>query len=179
MTPLLILDLDNTLIFGTAEPLARPADWRVGPYHIYARSHLARFFQRVTAHYRLAVWTAATQLYAEEVVKHSFPPDARLEFLWSRGHCKPRMDIETREEYWLKDLTKLRRHGHDLDRILFVDDTAKNLSRNYGNLIAIAPYSGETEDNELMHLASFLESVTKNASLRKLEKRGWRKRTEG
>jgi hypothetical protein len=35
--PLLILDLDETLIYGTETPLDRPEDFRVEPFYIYER----------------------------------------------------------------------------------------------------------------------------------------------
>ena len=37
-TPLLILDLDETLIHATVNPLAYPADFQVFKYHVYLRS---------------------------------------------------------------------------------------------------------------------------------------------
>ena len=43
---LLILDLDETLIFATERPLTREADFRVGPYHVYGRPGLADFLDQ-------------------------------------------------------------------------------------------------------------------------------------
>ena len=40
---LLILDLDETLIHGTSEPIKRPADFEVFGYHIYLRPYLSTF----------------------------------------------------------------------------------------------------------------------------------------
>jgi len=43
---LLILDLDETLIFATERPLTREADFRIGPYHVYRRPDLADFLDQ-------------------------------------------------------------------------------------------------------------------------------------
>jgi RNA polymerase II subunit A small phosphatase-like protein len=154
MPPLLILDLDETLIFGTETPLSRLPDLMVGPFGVYLRPHLDEFIARVSALYRLAVWTSATQSYAAPIVNRLFPPTVQLEFLWARERCTWRRNPETYEEYWLKNLRKVKERGYDLDRVLMVDDTASKLERNYGNHIAIAPYTGATDDDELLRLAA-------------------------
>lgn len=172
--PLLILDLDETLIYGTTEPLARMADFRVADFHVYRRPHLEGFLQSVAASYRLAMWTGASSEYARQVVAGVMPTGQPLEFVWSRKHCKWRQDLDAHEEFFLKDLTKLRRTGHDLDRIVFVDDTAKNLSRNYGNHLPIAPFTGALDDAELPSLARYLQWLATAPNLCTIEKRSWR-----
>jgi RNA polymerase II subunit A small phosphatase-like protein len=172
--PLLILDSDETLIFGTETPLARLPELMVGSFGIYLRPHLDAFVPRVAALYRLAVWTVATRCYAAPIVNRLFPPAVRLEFVWCRDRCTRRQDIETGEEYWLKDLGKLKPHGYDLDRVLFVDDTSRNLERNHGNHLAIAPYTGAADDEELLWLAEYLLRVAACPNLRAVEKRRWR-----
>lgn len=174
---LLILDLDETLIHGTTSPLARPGDLRLGDYLIYLRPHLAEFVARVRSAYRLAVWTSATAGYGGAVVANVFPADLSLEFVWTREHCTWRHDPETREEYWVKKLHKLRRKGHDLARVLMVDDDPRALRCNHGNHLAVARYSGASEDTELPRLADYLLHIATCPDLRALEKRRWREET--
>ena len=173
--PLLILDLDETLIHGSETRLERFPDFLVGPYHIYQRPHLTDFFAQVRGSYLLAVWTASMRIYAENIVKQAFPEDLKLEFFWSREHCKRRMDLETREQYWLKYLANLKGR-YDLDRILAVDDDPRCFEKNYGNHVRVRPYGGSTEDRELLHLATYLEQLAPLPNLRIVEKRGWRQR---
>lgn len=78
--PLLILDLDETLVFGVRTPLDRPPHLWVAPYAIYRRPHLDEFVARVRLAYQLAVWTSATASYAAPVVRDIFPPDLPLTF---------------------------------------------------------------------------------------------------
>lgn len=172
--PLLILDLDETLIFGTRERLARPAEAFFDPYSIHHRPGLAQFLARVRTVYQLAAWTSATQDYATFVVGSVFPKDLELTFVWSRGRCTWRRCTETAEEYWLKNLVKVKRLGFDLDRVLMVDDEPRKLERNYGNLITIRPWTGAPEDRELPLLADFLLGLTSVPNLRAIEKRQWR-----
>jgi RNA polymerase II subunit A small phosphatase-like protein len=172
--PLLILDLDETLILGTETRLDRPPDLEVGEYAIYRRPHLAEFLAEVRSHYRLAVWTAATSCYAEPIVSTVFPPEVRLEFFWCRDRCIFRRKEESPDGHRIKDLKKLKRRGYNLDRVLFVDDRACGLERNYGNHVLVAPYTGNLEDDELRWLARYLVQVAPQPNLRAIEKRGSR-----
>jgi len=138
---------------------------------------LAQFIASIRSHYRVAVWTSAIRSYAEPIAIFVFPPDMRLEFLWCRGRCTCRQDLETREGYWLKNVKKVKRGGEYLDLVLFVDDTARNLERSYGNHIDIKPYRGDPEDGELLSLAKYLTGVASLRNLRAIEKRGWREET--
>ena len=58
MTKLLILDLDETLVFSTTTPLGRPPDVVVGEYLVYRRPGLEAFLQTVSKQFTLAVWTS-------------------------------------------------------------------------------------------------------------------------
>jgi len=172
--PLLILDLDETLIFGTETPLDRYPDLGVGSYAVYLRPHLAAFLAAVGPWYRVAVWTSATESYARPIANAIFPCDLPLEFLWCRERCTWCRDPETHEEYWLKNLRKVKRLGYDLDQVLFVDDEPRKLEQNYGNHIHIQPYRGALHDEELLWLAKYLGRIAFHQNLRSLEKRRWR-----
>ncbi len=172
--PLLILDLDETLVYGTLIPLDRPPDLMVDVYGIYRRPHFEQFIASVCPLFRLALWSAASRSYAAAVANYLFPPEVRLEFLWCRERCTHCHDPETHEEYWVKDLKKLRRLGYDLDRVLFVDNTPRNLERNYGNYVRIQPYGGSPDDMELLWLAKYLVQIAQFPNLRSVEKQGWR-----
>lgn len=171
---LLILDLDETLIYSAFEPLDRPADFRVGTYHTYMRPGAREFIAFCRMHFRVAVWTSSTELYAQAIVEELFGADHRLEFLWSRERCIEVFDSETRSHEWVKDLAKVRRQGFDLEQILVVDDSPRLLARNYGNLIRVLPFRGDTEDRELRMLASYLLELKDVANVRAIDKRGWR-----
>ncbi len=66
---LLILDLDETLIYAAEEPLQRRPDFVIGPYVIYRRPYLAEFLTSCSVWFRLAVWSTATDEYVRPVVE--------------------------------------------------------------------------------------------------------------
>ena len=76
----------------------------------------------------------------------------------------------------IRPLKKVKRKGYDLERILIIDDSPHKSKLNYGNAIYPKPYKGETEDNELIKLINYLESIKDEPNFRKIEKRNWRKK---
>jgi TFIIF-interacting CTD phosphatase-like protein len=171
---LLLLDVDETLIFGSENELDRVADFRVGHYHVYRRPFLKEFLEGTSAWYELAIWSSATLDYVSAVAESIRPPDVRWQFIWGRDRCTQRMHAERFEIDYIKDLKKVKRLGYDLDHVLFVDDTPTKLARNYGNAIYVNSFVGEPSDRELQILLQFLESVRNASSYRTMEKRGWR-----
>ena len=177
MTPpkkLLILDLDETLIFAAERPLARAADFHVGPYHIYRRPGLADFLNRCFELFDVAVWTSSSPLYAEEVVGTVFPDSSHLAFVWAGDRCTPRYDLETGEHCAQKNLKKIKGRGYPLGSVIAVDDSPEKWRQNYGNLVRVAPYQGAEEDTELPSLASYLHFLEGQPDIRAIEKRQWR-----
>jgi TFIIF-interacting CTD phosphatase-like protein len=122
---LLVLDLDETLLHATTERLSVPEAFRIGPYYAYLRPHLRTFIEFCLARFDVAVWTSSSTDYAAEVTTQIFGSLESLEFLWSRSRCTSRLDRDAHEQYWVKDLRKIRRLGYALERVIVVDDTAK------------------------------------------------------
>lgn len=175
---LLILDLDETLIYASEKALSRPADFFVLPYAVYLRPGVEQFLKFAAARFRLAVWTSSSPAYAREVVQALFPNPDVLEFMWASDRCTPRRDFETDTWSNTKNLIKVRRRGYDLRRVLMVDDSPEKHTRNYGNLIRVKPFEGAPADDELLHLERYLELLSKEADVRRIEKRGWRRALE-
>lgn len=176
---LLILDLDECLIHGSEAELHGEADFRVGPFYIYRRPGLREFLGDASRSFDLAVWSSGTSDYVEEIAYKIRPENAEWKFVWARDRCTVRTDWETQETVYIKDLKKVKRLGYSLDRILFIDDTAAKLARNYGNAIYIKPFEGNDRDMELEHLLAYLASVQHVTNFRELEKRGWRSKLGG
>jgi len=175
---LLVLDLDETLIYGTEQQLSTAEAFKAGPYFVYLRPHLRPFLDFCADRFDIAVWTASSADYAHAVVTQLFGSFDRLKFLWSRSRCTLRHDLDEQDTYWVKDLKKIRRIGYALEQVIVVDDTAKKHERNYGNLVRVQPFEGQPDDDELLHLAGYLETLAEVDDVRLVEKRGWRhKRT--
>ena len=172
--PLLILDLDETLLYAAISPRDHPPDFLLAEYSVYRRPHLDEFLSFALANFSVAVWSSATQPYVQAAVQRVFPSNAELCFAWSCERCTRRFNGELHEEYWVKDLKKLKRLGYSLDRILVVDDSPEKYERNYGNLIHVRPFFGDRSDMELRDLIPFLDRIRGTENLRAIEKRHWR-----
>lgn len=183
--PLLILDLDETLIYSTPEMDGGAFDFRIPGYHVLKRPGLDAFLQLAAGHYQLAVWSAATGDYVAEIVWALFPPEIPLAFVWGRERTPLRNihDKETGETQgfpnpvFVKRLKKVKKLGFSLDRTLIVDDKPAGLQENFGNAIIIPEFRGEPDDYELRRLGIYLVKIKDTANFRKLEKRNWRMET--
>lgn len=173
---LLILDVDETLIHAAESPLHRPADFRIGPYHVYRRPFLQSFLSAVANDFQVAFWSTASSDYVEEIVGEVWPGGGQPNFVWGRDRCTRGLDPERQSGEWLKDLRKVKRLGYDLRRVLIVDDTPRKVARHYGNAIYVRPFVGDEADEELRGLAQYLPTLLDTADVRRLEKRDWRGR---
>ncbi|MFP2907054.1 NIF family HAD-type phosphatase [Pyxidicoccus sp. 3LFB2] len=181
---LLILDLDETLLHAREAPLERAADFHLFGYSVYLRPHLERFLTECAARFRLAVWSSASDDYVAEVVRRSFPPALRPEFVWGRSRCTFSVDSRRVQEdgyldpashyNYAKKLHKLKRKGYRLERVLVVDDTPAKCADNYGNAIYVREFEGSEHDDELLLLGRYLATLADAANVRTLEKRHWR-----
>jgi TFIIF-interacting CTD phosphatase-like protein len=171
---LLILDLDETLIFSSETKLAHEEDFCVGEFFAYKRPSLDTFIEYVLQHFKLAVWTSSNEIYAQSVVKQIFLEPRRLEFVWSRQRCTWKSDPELGSGYWIKDLKKVRKLGYSLEGILIVDDSPRKFERSYGNYIRVSPFCGDSSDTELEKLESYLHWLKDTPNVRSVDKRHWR-----
>ncbi|WP_293909821.1 HAD family hydrolase [Deinococcus sp.] len=178
--PLLVLDLDETLWCGVPDSTAP------GGLRLLLRPHLREFLEGVSAHYDLAVWTAASEDWMREGLTQlhahtSYDLASAAVFLWHRGHCTVRRE-EDGSYSFRKPARKFKvgwiREHYPRDRILAVDDQPANYASGYGHLVRVSEWMGDPEDDELLKLAAYLVSIVGEPDLRRLEKRGWRGRVE-
>jgi len=183
--PLLILDLDETLIHSTPETEGSAYDFRIPGYHVLKRPGLDEFLKLAATHFRLAVWSSATEDYITEIVKAVFDPAMPLALVWGRKRTSLRslLNYESSENevhpypVFIKRLKKIKKTGFSLERTLMVDDKPTALRENYGNAIIIPEFTGDPEDRELIRLGNYLVKIKDEPDFRKLEKRNWRMET--
>lgn len=171
---LLILDIDESLVYSSENPLDPNFNFRLDSYSVIKRPYLDKFINQIFQWFDVAIWTAATDDYAQEIIQQVFPRDRKLEFVWSRNRCALRYDYEIGDYYWIKDLKKVKRMGYNLEKVLIIEDEPRAIQRSYGNLILTSAYNGKPEDKELQTLLNFLEWISKVENVRKVEKRYWR-----
>lgn len=171
---LLILDLDETLIYGAEQRVNRDPDFAFGGYFIYQRPGLIRFLETVNKHFELAIWSSAEDAYVKGIADRIKPAGLSFRFVWGRSRCSMVRDLETYSYIFEKRLKKLKKKGYSLNRILIVDDTPSKTRQNYGNVVYIPAFEGDSSDRVLEEIAVYLESIKDTANVRALEKRGWR-----
>jgi carboxy-terminal domain RNA polymerase II polypeptide A small phosphatase len=174
--PLLVLDLDETLVYATEAPLEFEPHHEVHPYFLYPRPGLRDFLSDMSTLFHLAVWTSSSPAYAAAVCPLIFPEPEKLQFIWASDRCTPTRNFANDSWDNAKPLKKLKRHGYDLARVVVVDDSPEKHTRNYGNLVQVTPFMGDPKDCELPHLAAYLAQLAALSDVRKVEKRQWRRR---
>jgi len=173
---LLILDLDETLVYGTETPLTRSADFRVDPFYLYKRPFLDCFLNTCLQWFEVAIWTSSSPDYATAVVAEIFADPDVLAFMWASNRCTLAYNSELREHYSRKTLKKVKRKGYPLESIIVIDDTPKKWEQSYGNLIRVSPFEGDETDEDLQRLLPYLNQLRGEKNIRILEKRTWRYR---
>ncbi|MCP1674303.1 RNA polymerase II subunit A small phosphatase-like protein [Natronocella acetinitrilica] len=182
---LVVLDIDETLIHTTSA-LAQPgikalslARLGMGE-HSLLRPGLDDFLHHVHRHYPVGYYTAASRDYAEHILDAILPRHARPAFLLTRRNCTLRHRLEGgffaaggQSAFHEKNLAKVKRYGFRLERTVMVDDLPIGLRGNYGNLVPIRPFTGESDDDRLPRLARFLDALAAKRNMRFIEKRGW------
>ncbi len=77
---LLVLDLDETLIYASIEELSYPYDYRDTFYDYYKRPHLDDFLFRMAKSFRMAIWSSGGTAYVHRA--------AEMSCAWSRSPRK-------------------------------------------------------------------------------------------
>ena len=171
-----LLDLDETLVFATQEQLAIPMSAKVGEYFVYDRPHVREFLAFCLQEFRVGVWTSSTEAYASKIVEHLFGDESKLEFVWARSRCTLKFDHHQWTHLHVKNLKKVKKLGFSLEEILIVDDTPQKWARQYGNLVRVSEFVGDSDDTELLDLVTYLEYLKSVPNVREIEKRSWRPR---
>jgi TFIIF-interacting CTD phosphatase-like protein len=171
---LLILDLDETLIYATEQPLERKADFVAGPYFVYKRPFVDEFMAYCFENFDVAVWTTSTASYSAAIVENLVKPPHTLQFVWARDRCTWAYDEDTREQFLAKKLDKLKKRGFRLESIVVIDDTPAAWRNSYGNLVRVSRFEGEESDDELKSLPTYLDFLKGQDNVRTIEKRNWR-----
>ena len=170
---LLILDLDETLIHSTESSLGREPDFTAGQYMVYQRPGARSFIREMAELFTLAVWSSGSSDYVSILVDKLFGKTSPA-FVWARERCTRKVDPETGEYHWLKNLMKVKRRGFSLSRVLVVEDSPEKLKQSYGNLILVTPFLGDPGDDELPLLAKYLSLLRSCENVRRVDKRSWR-----
>jgi RNA polymerase II subunit A small phosphatase-like protein len=171
---LLILDLDETLIYATEKKLEFAPDFKFNKYYVYKRPNLDNFLKQISKHFTIGIWSSADDIYVAEIVNKIKPDNVSLEIVWGRSRCTLKRDYRLEINYYEKRLKKLKQKGFKLEQIIIVDDSMEKARNNFGNAIYIKEFTGNSQDEELMHLYNYLLTLKNTDNVRTIEKRFWR-----
>lgn len=182
---LVILDIDETLVYSTKTKLDIDHDFKLGDYFVYKRPYLDDFIDFVFHNFSLAIWSSATDDYVREITEKLGLEDKAV-FCWARSKATFKsqflgdlIDEEIIEsddhQYYIKRLKKVKKLGFHLNKILIIDDTPTKSQTNFGNAIYVSEFKGNPRDTELLDLSNYLTTYKVVENVRVIEKRDWRK----
>jgi Dullard-like phosphatase family protein len=141
--PALVLDLDETLVFGTAlRPTEDSIQVKVGRRRIYVRMRpgLQRFLSAVSECFDIYFFTASERHYADPIID-AIAPGTPANRRFFRENCIHFAG------YPVKDLRLVER---PLERVLMVDDVDGSALFQPMNLVRVSAWYGGEEDDVLL-----------------------------
>lgn len=116
------------------------------------RPHLFAFLNWARRHFELVVFTASSENYAQAIVDHLDPDRKLFSMVLSRQSC-----METKNGLYIKDLRIIR--NRSLSKIILVDNLVHSFAFQLNNGYPILEFRGNSQDEELIHLAEFLKEA--------------------
>jgi Dullard-like phosphatase family protein len=110
-----VIDLDNTLIFSTANKIEKAKNYAImnNKFYVYKRPHLDAFLSTISQYCELIIYTAGTREYAERIIDY-IDKNKLISARYYRENCVNEGNL------WYKDVSK---YGFDERRVLIIDDT--------------------------------------------------------
>ena len=119
---LLVLDLDETLIYTAYSPILNgKLKSHRGYFYLYERPYLSDFMNKYSTNYDLAIWSASKAEYVRWVIKSTVLCNYEYVFVNTRRNCKRILGKNGSVEYQ-KDITPYLSH---YDTVIMLDDYPK------------------------------------------------------
>lgn len=155
---LLVLDLDETLIFANRKITDRTPDFVTDLGRaFYKRPYLDEFLNYCRHNFELGLWTQSSDGRLEDVAWNLFV-GFDLKFKWGRDHC-------SKDEGGypiIKDLRKIETELKiPLSKVIVVDDEQEHYTtEGKKNILKfVRPWHGELDDNYLERLPELLDML--------------------
>lgn len=157
--PLLVLDLDETLVHTTHEPIKNREHIYLAEfnYYVHQRPFLEYFLHSVADYFDIGIWSSGTDNYVDIVVNRIMPKNIEPIFVFGRSMCQYR-NVHGFNVY-VKPLRILEDFGYNLRKMLIIDDSPEKCVDNFKNAIIPKPFYCDNYDSELLDLFHYLESV--------------------
>ncbi|KAG0296810.1 Nuclear envelope morphology protein 1 [Linnemannia gamsii] len=153
----LVLDLDETLIHSTSRGSRSQGymvevlvDRHACLYYVYKRPHVDYFLKKVSEWYKLVIFTASMEEYADPVIDWLDQNKTLFDKRYFRQACF------LRNGSYLKDLTVI---DPDLSSVCLLDNSPMSYSLNKENGIPIDTWIDDPNDEALLDLLPFLDAL--------------------
>lgn len=143
----LIFDLDQTLVTAAPASVSRSTE-----HTMIVRPHAFELIDYLSKDFELVMFTAADAGYAAQAFEFFNSPATYFSKLLTNEFC-----TVTKEGYFVKDLRIFA--DRSLDKMLIVDDSIISFAFQLGNGIPVEPFDGSPDDEELLYLKSYLDSI--------------------
>lgn len=157
--PVLVLDLDNTLVFSTPlRTVSTEFSICLGRrrFHVQVRPGAKAFLKEASKIFQIVIFTASKKEYADAILAEMAPYLIPIK-------CFYMDSCVYKYGYAIKDLRKLKIPLH---RVLLVDDIMGSALFQPYNCLGISPWEGEPTDDVLnSELLPFLKECAKNEDL--------------
>lgn len=162
----LILDLDETLVHSTIQPVSHHhlvvdvvIDAVPCTFYVIKRPHVDTFLKKVAEWYDVVIFTASMQQYADPLIDQ----------LDAKGLVKGRLFRESclnKEGNFIKDLTRIEQ---DLTSTIIIDNSPIAYSHNKENAVPIDNWMGDNpRDESLLNLLPFLNALRFTTDVRSI-----------
>lgn len=170
----LVLDLDETLVHSSLDAVVQPDFTFLVHFNnqehlvrVKQRPHLMTFMERCAELFEVVVFTASQKVYAEKLLSIVDPDRKLVKHKIYRDSCV------IVDGNYLKDLSIL---GRDLRHTLIVDNSPQAFGFQVENGIPIESWYDDENDQELLKLLPFLESLVDAEDVRPLIEQKYRLR---
>jgi TFIIF-interacting CTD phosphatase-like protein len=180
MKKLLILDIDNTLIYSSSKDIndkdfILTFDNTEHKYYVKKRPYLDEFLNYCNKHFRIAFWSAGESEYVKNILKNIIINIEEPVFIWSFDKCTIKRHTIFFESYAyiykkLKKIWKNKKYNATKKDTLILDDTPSTYKYNYGNAIYIDKFDGDESDYELKRVIELLKILKDSEDVRLVEK---------
>jgi CTD small phosphatase-like protein 2 len=162
----LVLDLDETLVHSTLDQ-SNSHDFAfevslnntTHSVNVKQRPHMAHFLTRCAQLFEVVIFTASQKLYAEQLLNVIDPGRKLIRHRIFRDSC---LFVDGN---YMKDLTVL---GRDMALTLIVDNSPQAFGFQVENGVPIESWYDDEDDQELLKMLPFLESLVDVEDVRPL-----------